>query len=164
MYSSCQSLHLYEGNKPDPLLTEPPSLDTLKAINLKATNAFLILLKASKFETIEYRRRKGPNDDVEIRIQITKQEEVLMPLAFNRFFTCSKLRALSSSASVVSLRDPFSAWVVQRQSQCSIKRHLNSTTSLVRKQPGIQSASCTLQGYTRGDRGVLTDKMEDPYF
>jgi len=68
------------------LLTEQPSLDTLKAINLKATNAFLILLKASKSETIEYRTRKGPDDDVEIIIQITKQEEVLMPLALNRVF------------------------------------------------------------------------------
>jgi hypothetical protein len=133
------------------LLAESPSLDTLNVINLKATNAFLILLKASKSETIEYRRRKGPNDDVEIIIQITKQEEVLMPLALNRFFTCSKLRALSSSASVVFLRDTFSAWVVQGQSQCPIKRHLNSTTSLVRGQPGIQSTSCTLQGHTRGD-------------
>jgi hypothetical protein len=56
------------------------------------------LLKASKSETIEYRRRKGPNDDVAVLIQITKQEEVLMPFALHRFFTCSKPKALSSSA------------------------------------------------------------------
>jgi hypothetical protein len=80
------------------------------------------LLKASKSETIEYRRRKGPNDDVEIIIQITKQEEDLMPFVLNRFFTCSKLRALSSSASVVFLRDTLGAWVVQRQSQCSYQK------------------------------------------
>ncbi|MDQ5876593.1 MAG: hypothetical protein M3288_07115 [Thermoproteota archaeon] len=91
------------------MLTEPPSLDTLKAINPKATNAFLILLKGSKSETKEYRRRKGPNNDVEIIIRITKQEEVLMPFALNRFFTCNKLRVLSSSASVVFLRDTFGA-------------------------------------------------------
>jgi hypothetical protein len=63
-----------------PLLTEPSSLDTFKLINVKAINAFLILLKASKPETIEYRRSKGPNDNVAIIIQIIKQEEVLMPL------------------------------------------------------------------------------------
>ena len=58
--------------KPGPLLTEPPSLETFKLINPKAIKAFLILLKASKSETIEYRSRKGPNDDVAIIIQITK--------------------------------------------------------------------------------------------
>jgi hypothetical protein len=146
------------------LLTEPPSLDTLKATNLKATNAFLILLKASKSETIEYRRRKGSNDDVEIIIQITKQEEVLMPLALNRFFTCSKLRALSSSASVVFLRDTFSAWVVQGQSQCSIKRHLNSTTSLVGGSQVFKAHLAPYKAKKEENVEFLTDKMQDPYF
>jgi hypothetical protein len=54
-------------------------------MNLTAINALLILLKASKSETIEYRRRKGPNDDVEINNTSIKQEEVLMPSALNRF-------------------------------------------------------------------------------
>jgi hypothetical protein len=79
------------------------------------------LLKASKSETIEYRRRKGPDDDVAIIIQITKQEEVLMPFALNRLFTCSKLRALSSSASVVFLRDSFGSWLVKGEANALSK-------------------------------------------
>ena len=69
-----------------------------------------------------------------------------MSFALNRFFTCGKLRALSTSASVVFLRDTFGAWLVQRQKQFSIKMHLNSNTSLVRGQPDVQSTACTLQG------------------
>jgi hypothetical protein len=104
------------------------------------------LLKASKSETIEYRRRKGPNDDVEIIIQITKQEEVLMPFALNRFLTCCKLEALSSSASVVFLRDTFGAWVVQRQSQCSYQKAFEQYNKLGKGTAGCSKHVLHLTG------------------